>query len=123
VFSEYLAEGAVAPVVMVKRGALKYIASPVDPELLFDLERDPDELINLVADKKYLEKVEAMRGLAAQRWDLESLHGQVVESQRRRRLVADAMKVGPVPHWDLGDDSGPYVRGEDFWAPFKRYKQ
>ncbi len=123
VFSEYLAEGAVAPVVMVKRGALKYIASPADPELLFDLDRDPDELTNVIADKKYLEKVDALRLEVSRRWDLEALDRAVTESQRRRRLVADAMKVGPAPHWDLGDDSGPYVRGEDFWAPFERYRR
>jgi len=123
VYSEYLAEAAVAPVVMVKSGALKYIASPADPELLFDLDEDPDELVNVAADAKYTKRLDAMRETAAKRWDLPSLHGEIVESQRRRRLVADAMKVGPVPHWDLGDDNGPYVRGEDFWAPFKRFKQ
>jgi choline-sulfatase len=123
VFSEYLAEGAVAPVVMVKSGSLKYIASPADPELLFDLDRDPDELTNVAGDSRYKEDMEALRSEVARRWDLDTLGKTVTESQRRRRLVSDAMKVGPAPHWDLGDDSGPYVRGEDFWAPFKRYKE
>ncbi len=123
VFSEYLAEGAVAPVVMVKSGALKYIASPADPELLYDLDRDPDELDNVVGDPRYKEKVDAFRLEVARRWDLQGLGQAIKESQARRRLVAGAMKVGPAPHWDLGEDSGPYVRGEDFWAPFKRFKQ
>ena len=34
---EYLAEGAIAPMVMIRRGAYKFIHSPVDPDQLFDL--------------------------------------------------------------------------------------
>ena len=38
---EYLAEGAVAPIVMIRRGAFKFIHSPSDPDQLYDLARDP----------------------------------------------------------------------------------
>src|SRR5579872_921654 len=47
VFGEYLAEGAIAPLVMIRRGRLKFIHSPVDPDQLYDLTADPDECINL----------------------------------------------------------------------------
>ena len=47
VFGEYCAEGAIAPVVMIRRGRFKFIHSPVDPDQLFDLHADPHERRNL----------------------------------------------------------------------------
>ena len=42
---EYLGEGAVAPVVMIRRVCVyKFVHSPVDPDQLFDLVADPHEL-------------------------------------------------------------------------------
>jgi choline-sulfatase len=123
VFGEYLAEGAVAPAVMVKRGPLKYVASSVDPEMLFDLDDDPDELRNVARETKYREKVDAFRQEVARRWQLDALQRDILESQRRRRLVAGALRVGDAPRWDLGDPDGPYIRSEDFWAPFERFRK
>ena len=40
---EYLAEGAIAPLVMIKRGRYKFVHSPVDPDQLYDLAEDPEE--------------------------------------------------------------------------------
>ena len=47
VVAEYLAEGAVAPCLMVLRDRCKYIFSEPDPPMLFDLETDPGERVNL----------------------------------------------------------------------------
>ncbi len=44
---EYLAEGAIAPLVMIRRGEFKFIHSAPDPDQLFDLKRDPGERENL----------------------------------------------------------------------------
>ncbi len=44
VISEYLAEGVTAPAVMLRRGAHKYIRCPGDPDQLFDLAADPQEI-------------------------------------------------------------------------------
>src|SRR6185437_2879523 len=41
VIGEYLAEGAVAPIVMIRRGAEKFVHSPADPDQLYDLAGDP----------------------------------------------------------------------------------
>ena len=112
-----------AAIVMIKRGHLKFVASPADPDLLFDLEADPDELRNLASDPAYASRVAEFRNEVAQRWDLPGLHRDIVESQRRRRLIAQAVEVGQAPDWDFhsdGEGVGPYVRGADFWAPFKK---
>ena len=37
------------PLVMIKRGRYKFVHSPADPDQLYDLIEDPDELRNLAA--------------------------------------------------------------------------
>src|SRR5262249_58995485 len=44
--AEYLAEGAIAPIVMIRRGQHKFIHSAADPDQLFDLVSDPHEPAN-----------------------------------------------------------------------------
>ena len=108
---------------MIRRGRLKFVHSPADPDLLFDLEHDPDELHNLAAEPAHATDVKSFREETARRWDLPRLHEEILRNQRRRHLIASALKVGAAPHWDYeqeGTKDGPYVRGADFWAPFKR---
>lgn len=123
VVAEYLAEGAIAPVVMIRRGWLKFIASPSDPDQLFDVAVDPNELTNMASTPEHARETAAFRAEVAARWDLAALREQVVASQRRRRLISNAVLIGAQPAWDYetADDSGEgYVRGADYWAPFKR---
>jgi choline-sulfatase len=123
VVGEYLAEGALAPVVMIRRHSLKFVSSPGDPDQLFDLTADPAELINLAAEPKRVDEVGAFREEVARRWDLGVLRSEVVDSQRRRRLIARALSVGSPATWDFEPDQDSnrrYVRGYDFWSPFKR---
>jgi choline-sulfatase len=121
VASEYLAEGTYSPCVMLRRGSLKYVHCPDDPDQLYDLESDPDELVNLAEQRQ-----EAVAELAAEvkrRWDLAALREQVVASQQRRLVVARALAAGEATAWDYvppDDSRDRYVRGEDFWAPFGR---
>ncbi|KAE8147482.1 alkaline-phosphatase-like protein [Aspergillus avenaceus] len=49
VLGEYMAEGTQAPVVMIRRGRWKFVYSLIDPPMLFDLENDPQEKVNLAA--------------------------------------------------------------------------
>jgi choline-sulfatase len=49
VLGEYMAEGTLAPVVMIRRGPWKFIYSPIDPPMLFNLVADPTESTNLAA--------------------------------------------------------------------------
>ena len=110
---EYLAEGAVAPVLMIRRGDTKFIHSPVDPDQLYDLAADPDERVNLAAEPGHAPAVSALRTEIAGRWDLAALDAAVRASQRRRRLVAAALTEGADPHWDhqpIRDASRSYIR-------------
>ncbi|KAK2735064.1 hypothetical protein FQN57_001344 [Myotisia sp. PD_48] len=49
VLGEYMGEGTLAPVVMIRRGPWKFIYSPIDPPMLFNVEQDPTESNNLIA--------------------------------------------------------------------------
>ncbi|WP_209373675.1 choline-sulfatase [Brevibacterium renqingii] len=119
VIIEYFAEGTYRPQVTLVRGECKLTLCPGDPDLLFDLSTDPEELSNRAEDPAYAETLKTMREELESRYDLEHLEDHVLDSQRSRQLVADALKVGTVRHWDFDPepDHG-YVRG-DFWSAFR----
>ena len=115
VIGEYLAEGAIAPLVMIKRGPYKFVHSPVDPDQLYDLYEDPDEVQNLAPDARQAALVREFRGEMARRWDLPALHAAVIASQQRRHLVYDALRKGRHTPWDfqpMRDASRLYVRND-----------
>ncbi|HEV3432124.1 MAG TPA: choline-sulfatase [Paraburkholderia sp.] len=97
---EYLGEGALAPIVMIRRERYKYVYSPVDPEQLFDLRDDPLELRNLASDPLYAQRCADLRAEVARRWNLDALHEAVLASQRRRRFHFRATRQGRIEHWD-----------------------
>ena len=115
VIGEYLAEGAVAPLVMIKRGAYKFVHSPVDPDQLFDAHDDPDELRNLAGNPAHAHRLQQFRAEAARRWDFEALTEAVISSQQRRRGVYAALRAGRYTPWDFQprhDASREYVRND-----------
>ena len=100
VFSENLAEGATAPILMVKKDGIKFIHSMVDPDQLFDLENDPDELTNLAGTDAYRDVQTQMEALVAATWDVRKLQTDVELSQARRLFLRQALKIGEVADWD-----------------------
>jgi choline-sulfatase len=115
VIGEYLAEGAIAPLVMIKRGRYKFVHSPVDPDQLYDLLDDPDEVRNLALVAQQAARVQEFRAEVAQRWDLPALHAAVIASQQRRHLVYEALRSGRYTPWDfqpIRDASRLYVRND-----------
>ncbi len=119
VIGEYLAEAAIAPVVMIRRGRYKFVHSPVDPDQLYDLAADPQERINLADNPKA--GSDAAKTLAdfqaevARRWSLKTLHADVLASQRRRHMVYAALRRGRYTPWDFQprrDASRQYVRND-----------
>jgi len=113
VVAEYLAEGAIAPIVMIRRGQHKFIHSPADPDQLFDLASDPHERANLAGEVASAGLVEGFRREIAARWDLERLDREVRESQQRRFAVRRALGTGVQTPWDFApayDASRRYIR-------------
>jgi len=117
---EYLAEGAVAPEVMIRRGRHKFLHAPGDPDRLYDLEADPLELDDLAGRSESAELLARFRAEVAERWNLQQLERDVLESQRRRRLVADALFRGAHTPWDFqphSDAGWEWVRGDEAANP------
>jgi len=110
---EYLAEGAIAPIVMIRRGRFKFIHSPADPDQLYDIEADPGERTNLARDASRATIVASFRDEVFRRWNLSALDAEVRASQRRRRLVDAALSKGEIRPWDFQpfrDASKQYMR-------------
>jgi choline-sulfatase len=113
VFGEYLAEGAVSPIMMVRRGRWKFIHAPGDPDQLYDVAADPGERANLAGDPAHAATVASLRAEVVRRWDLTALDAAVRASQRRRRAVNAALTQGAQAAWDFQpfrDAARLYVR-------------
>jgi choline-sulfatase len=113
VIGEYLGEGAVAPLVMIRRGRYKFVHSQVDPDQLYDLAHDRDELTNLAGDPAMADLLAQFRSEVAARWNLPQLHAEVLTSQRRRRFHYQAQTAGARKAWDFQpfqDASQRYMR-------------
>lgn len=113
VIGEYTAEGTVSPLMMIRRGNFKFIYSEQDPCLLFDVANDPRELQNLIDSPRHADLARDLLGEARARWNIPAITESVLASQRRRRLVADALTRGTLKSWDhqpLVDASQQYMR-------------
>ena len=114
VFFEYCGEGVNAPALMCRQSQFKYVSCGEDPEMLFDLEKDPSELNNLALQAAYSDILLRMRKHVDKQWNKSELTANVFASQQKRLFVQEAMKNGTFPSWDytpLFDASRSYVRG------------
>jgi choline-sulfatase len=118
---EYLAEGIDRPHLMIRQGNYKYIFTEGDPELLFDMIRDPDETRNLAEVET--EVLGSFRNTIKQTWHTEQLRADIIASQKQRHVVAKALTTGKRTAWDFQpyeDASQQYIRShKEFWELLK----
>nr|WP_100546476.1 MULTISPECIES: choline-sulfatase [unclassified Pseudomonas] len=113
VLGEYMAEGTVSPLMMIRRGPWKFVYSEQDPLLLFNLDNDPLERQNLADCSEHKGFLAGFLAEARERWDIPAIHAATLASQRRRRLVAEALSQGKLTSWDHQpwvDASQQYMR-------------
>ncbi len=111
-YAELTCEGTPGPVLMIRRGPLKYIWSSVHPEMLFDVVADPQEDANLIGDTAQAENLAAFRMEVAAIWNADSLARDVRLAQVRRHLVQRAHHTtGTPPDWDYVESDTP----DDRW--------
>ncbi len=111
--AEYLAEGALAPILMLRRDRWKYVWSEPDPPQLYDLGADPDELRNLAGAAEHAETAAAFAAEVRRRWDPAGLREAVLASQRSRRALWPALTAGHYTAWDFQprrDATRDYIR-------------
>ena len=84
VLMEYAAEASHAPMVCVRKDQWKYIFCSLDPEQLFDLDKDPNELDNLIENTDYKSTIQSFRDTIGSTWNLDRFDRDVRESQAHR---------------------------------------
>ena len=121
IYCEYLAEAITAPIFMIRRGAYKFMSSSTDPVLLYDVEADPDERNNLASRPQFASLVAEFETDVRAKWNEAELTERILLSQRRRRLVRQAMQSGVPTRWNHDEAPGEQVRwyrsgGYNEWA-------
>ena len=109
-WGEYLAEGAIAPMYMLRRAQWKFIHSPSDPDQLFNVDADPEERTNLAGGNPLAAE---FRAEVEAKFDIPRINAQVRESQQSRLMMFEALKHGHHFPWDfqpLRDASEQYTR-------------
>lgn len=102
VFAEYMGEGTVAPMMMIRRGPWKYITCPADPDMLYNLQEDPSELKNLVnsTDPETKKVYNAFVAEAKAKWNMEAITADCLRRQRQRRFCHASLRTGKWTSWD-----------------------
>ncbi len=100
VIGEYMGEGSIAPIFMIRRGQYKYIWCESDPTQLYDLKNDPNELTNLSGTADFADIESAFEAEVHQRWDVKTLKAEIIEDQRQRHFIAHVLTIGDYHSWD-----------------------
>ncbi|KAJ9661505.1 hypothetical protein H2198_001885 [Neophaeococcomyces mojaviensis] len=116
-YAEYMGEGTVSPLMMIRRGPWKYITCPADPPQLFNLVDDPLEIKNLATSTDPVIKsvFDAFEAEAQAKWDFKKITEDVLLCQRKRKFVWSALTKGRFESWDwrgneLDDGRYKYIR-------------
>ncbi|MEO0547906.1 MAG: choline-sulfatase [Pseudomonadota bacterium] len=100
IISEYAAEGSIAPMVMARDEGHKLIVCPADPDMMFDLENDPQETTNLAEEPTHSDKLKQLRQTIDDAYDFETFNEAVLNSQAQRLLIYDSLRAGNYFPWD-----------------------
>jgi choline-sulfatase len=108
VIAEYLGEGTIEPIRMVRRSNQKYITVNNYAPQLYDLEKDPEETENTAGKREYADIEKDLRTRAEAGWDGNALKKEVMASQQERFIVRSTAQFGTAPNWNYA--SGPFRR-------------
>lgn len=101
VISQYAAECAIEPMVMIREGNFKFIFSESEPPMLFNLEDDPHELDNLSEKDDYRVTVDSFTQQIRSRWNLNEIREQVIANQQSRLLIQEIESKSRTSSWDF----------------------
>ena len=102
VIADYTAVAAKGPCRMVRVGDLKYNYYHGEPEELFDMAADPDELVNQVQNPRYADALADLRARARRDYDPDEVYARALRSQQNRRLINAGRASSPSGSWVPG---------------------
>jgi choline-sulfatase len=121
VISEYSSEGVSAASRMVREGPWKYIYTFGLPPMLFNVEIDPDECINVSGKPEHAEIQKRLHALLIEDWDPTTMHARILASQRERLFLSEVANVASTtPNWAFQpfvDESQRFIRGSGAAGP------
>ena len=132
VLGEYVGEGSIDPMLMIRMQQWKFNYCENDPPQLFDLEADPHELNNLALQAEQQELVQQFIERVCQRWNIPRFRSEVLSSQKRRHRVYQGLRQGKYQPWDhqpVQNSSDRFMRNHldlnvlESQARFPRQKQ
>ena len=118
VVAEIFFEGARAPGILIRCGTKKYVHWEGRPYSLFDLQHDPPERENLVADPAYSDEIALFNKEVHERRPVEPLTEKILLKQRYNALVHKALMTGELTTLDFqpfDDASKRDCRGHGNW--------
>lgn len=122
VMIEFTAEGTIAPALILRRDAYKFVYCETDPSMLFNLEDDPHELNNLCEDPAYQALADELLEQILTRWDPITLKDKIIASQQRRLFIQKTFTGENRAPWDFQpfkDASKQFLRAGNSPAQIK----
>ena len=114
IISEYTAEGVIAPCRMIRRDNIKFIYTHGHPDLMYDLDNDPQELSNLIGNPDYVDVEQQLKAeLLLTDWNPEEINDKCIQSQKERMFIQSATDGNP--NWAFcydADDSNRFIRND-----------
>lgn len=121
VISEYSSEGVCAASRMVRQGRYKYIYTYGLSPMLFDLQNDPDEMVNLSGQSDLAQIELRLHQHLTQSWDPALINERILASQRRRLFLAEVAASSDLyTNWAFQpyiDESQRFIRGSGAAGP------
>ena len=77
-----------------------FIYCPGDSPVIFDMEKDPEELENLAGSSEVVDIEAAFVQEIESKWDIADLTERIITSQKQRRLILEALLSGEPSPWD-----------------------
>lgn len=84
---DYSGIGPCVPTRMVRSGRYKLIYTHGHPDLLYDLEADPNEMRNLATDPVYADALDRLRTICFEGWDPNEIDRRIRASQETRLFL------------------------------------
>ncbi|QGH33663.1 choline-sulfatase [Gracilibacillus salitolerans] len=101
VIAEYYGEGAIEPLIMIRKGNYKFVYIHQQEPLLFDLETDPHELNNLAQDVNYQNILQQLKKRIHDEFDVDTIKQDIIKSQKERLFLAKTLNIGEKTDWQV----------------------